>query len=142
MEEKRWTTTGDCYRDFAFVQPYHLISGQRNANNAGSLPHPPNSENFPVKLHYMLREMEKDGMQHVMSWQTHGRCFHVHDQKYLEKNVLPMYVITISHHHPNRLSWKLTTHCIICFFQVVSPIKVFLFPTSAEHLWIHSNYEW
>jgi len=93
MEEKRSTTTGDCYRDFAFVQPHHLIGINRrgNANHVGPSPQSP-SENFPVKLHYILSEMEKDGMQHIMSWQTHGRCFLVHDQKYLEKNVLPMYV--------------------------------------------------
>jgi len=80
--------TGDCYQDFAFMQPHHISS--RTAT-AGSFSQWAN-QHFPIKLQYMLSEMEKDGMQDVMSWATHGRCFHIHDPKYLEKNVLPLYV--------------------------------------------------
>ena len=36
--------------------------------------------NFPVKLHYMLSELESDGQDHIVSWAPHGRCFVVHDQ--------------------------------------------------------------
>ena len=36
--------------------------------------------NFPVKLHYMLSELEEDGQDHIVSWAPHGRCFVVHDQ--------------------------------------------------------------
>ncbi|CAB9496763.1 shock factor protein 4 [Seminavis robusta] len=38
-------------------------------------------QSFPVRLHYMLNELEKDGLSHIVSWQPHGRCFLVHDQK-------------------------------------------------------------
>ena len=31
-------------------------------------------ESFPVRLHYMLNEVEKDGLSLVCSWQPHGRC--------------------------------------------------------------------
>jgi hypothetical protein len=48
-------------------------------------------QNFPVRLHYMLSEMEKDGLQHIVSWQPHGRCFVVHDQEEFVKSVLPMW---------------------------------------------------
>lgn len=34
--------------------------------------------NFPVKLHYMLSELEDDGLEHIASWQPHGRCILVH----------------------------------------------------------------
>jgi len=36
--------------------------------------------NFPVKLHYMLSELEADNQNHIVSWAPHGRCFVVHDQ--------------------------------------------------------------
>lgn len=36
---------------------------------------------FPVKLHYMLSELEQDGLDHIVSWQPHGRCFVVHKQE-------------------------------------------------------------
>jgi hypothetical protein len=47
-------------------------------------------ENFPVKLHYMLTELEFDGMDNVISWQPHGRCFLVHKQQQFVEKVLPL----------------------------------------------------
>jgi hypothetical protein len=38
---------------------------------------------FPEKLHYVLSEIEKDGLQHIASLQPHGRCLVVHDQEEL-----------------------------------------------------------
>jgi HSF-type DNA-binding len=46
--------------------------------------------NFPVKLHYMLSELEKEGLSHVVSWQPHGRCFLVHDHKEFVERILPL----------------------------------------------------
>ena len=47
-------------------------------------------QNFPVKLHYMLNELEKDGMDDIVSWQPHGRCFLVHKQQQFVEQVLPL----------------------------------------------------
>jgi hypothetical protein len=47
-------------------------------------------QNFPVKLHYMLSELEKDGMDDIVSWQPHGRCFLVHKQQQFVEQVLPL----------------------------------------------------
>jgi hypothetical protein len=47
-------------------------------------------QNFPVKLHYMLNELEKDGMNDIVSWQPHGRCFLVHKQQQFVEKVLPL----------------------------------------------------
>jgi hypothetical protein len=44
--------------------------------------------NFPVKLHYMLSELETDGMDDIVSWQPHGRCFLVHKQQDFVDKVL------------------------------------------------------
>jgi hypothetical protein len=43
---------------------------------------------FPVKLHYMLSEVEVDGLDSIVSWQVHGRCFVVHDQEKFANEVL------------------------------------------------------
>jgi hypothetical protein len=45
---------------------------------------------FPERIHYLLSEMEKEGNEHIASWQPHGRCFLVHDKKLFEKKVLPL----------------------------------------------------
>jgi hypothetical protein len=50
----------------------------------------PGEENFPVKLHYMLTELETDGMDDIVSWQPHGRCFLVHRQQQFVEKVLPL----------------------------------------------------
>jgi hypothetical protein len=47
-------------------------------------------QNFPVMLHYMLNELMKDGMDNVVSWQPHGRCFLVHKQQQFVDQVLPL----------------------------------------------------
>jgi hypothetical protein len=45
--------------------------------------------NFPLKLHYMLSELENDGMDSIVSWQPHGRCFLVHKHTQFVEQVLP-----------------------------------------------------
>jgi hypothetical protein len=47
-------------------------------------------KNFPVKLHYMLSELEWDGLDHIVSWQPHGRCFVVHKQKEFVERIIPL----------------------------------------------------
>ena len=49
--------------------------------------------NFPVKLHYMLSELEVDGMSHIVSWQPHGRCFLVHKPVEFVEKILSLYVL-------------------------------------------------
>lgn len=36
---------------------------------------------FPLKLHDMLNAAASEGLEHIVSWQPHGRCFLVHDPK-------------------------------------------------------------
>jgi hypothetical protein len=47
-------------------------------------------DNFPIKLHYMLSELETDGMDDVVSWQPHGRSFIVHKQPQFVEKLLPL----------------------------------------------------
>jgi hypothetical protein len=75
------------YRDHANV-PDNL-SGLAVNNELG---HSASDRNFPVKLHFMLNELESDGLSHIVSWQPHGRCFVVHKQEEFVRTILPMYV--------------------------------------------------
>jgi len=45
---------------------------------------------FPLKLHYMLLSTAQEGMEHVVSWQPHGRCFVVHKPEEFTR-MLPRY---------------------------------------------------
>lgn len=49
------------------------------------------SVSFPMKLHQMLEQIEKDGLAHIISWQPHGRCFVVHKPKQFVDEVLQQY---------------------------------------------------
>jgi hypothetical protein len=46
---------------------------------------------FPIKLHEMLDDIERDGYGHVVSWQPHGRCFVVRKPKEFVEHVMPTY---------------------------------------------------
>lgn len=48
-------------------------------------------ETFPMQLHFVLEEMERDGLAHIGSWQLHGRCFVVHDRDEFVRLVLSSY---------------------------------------------------
>jgi hypothetical protein len=55
-----------------------LLSGGRGKEQA-----------FPVKLHCMLEEVEKEGLASIVSWQPHGRSFVVHQPKEFVDTILP-----------------------------------------------------
>lgn len=72
-------------------------------DHAEDLP-PPNQElnllatavaPFPIKLHEMLNQVEMDGFSHVVSWQSHGRCFVIHRPR-IFKEILPRYFPTMA----------------------------------------------
>jgi HSF-type DNA-binding len=44
---------------------------------------------FPIKLHEVLDQVEADGLDHVISWQPHGRCFVIHKPKEFVDYVMP-----------------------------------------------------
>mmetsp|Transcript_14535 Transcript_14535/g.27627 ORF Transcript_14535/g.27627 Transcript_14535/m.27627 type:complete len:296 (+) Transcript_14535:164-1051(+) len=77
-------TTG--YRDFANeveVPGGSVVSHTKNGANS--------EQNFPVKLHYMLSDMEADGLANIVSWQPHGRCFIVHETEEFVSKILPLW---------------------------------------------------
>jgi HSF-type DNA-binding len=87
------------YRDFANVQDMatnESASGlpasvqESNIRSGKSRKNCNVAANFPAKLHYMLKEIERDGLDHIVSWLPHGRCFMVHKQKEFERDILPL----------------------------------------------------
>jgi hypothetical protein len=44
---------------------------------------------FPVQLHYLLGEMESDGMGDIIGFAVHGRAFKVHKVDRFVEEILP-----------------------------------------------------
>jgi hypothetical protein len=70
------------YQDYSGVP-------DKDDSSEGAMAHAA-ERNFPVKLHFMLSELEADGLGHIVSWQPHGRCFVVHKQEDFVRMILPM----------------------------------------------------
>jgi len=62
---------------------YSIDSGERRRGGVGTP--------FPVKLHSVLDQVEKDGLAHIVSWSPHGRCFVIHNPKEFVDHVMPKY---------------------------------------------------
>ena len=64
-----------------------LLESQQRSYNPGE---PPSTNDpFPIFLHYMLNDTEKNGLSHIVSWCPHGRAFVVHNRELFVKSVLP-----------------------------------------------------
>jgi len=50
---------------------------------------------FPWRIHVMLDAVERENLQHVVSWQPHGRAFIVRDPATFAKSVLPRCVFLL-----------------------------------------------
>jgi hypothetical protein len=44
---------------------------------------------FPVKLYAMLEGTQKENLEHIVSWQAHGRCFTVHKPNEFVNDIMP-----------------------------------------------------
>jgi len=45
---------------------------------------------FPSRLHYVLTELEGDGLADIISWEADGTSFRIHDKDRVEKEVIPL----------------------------------------------------
>ena len=86
-----------CYKDY-FGIPFNNIKkeieipkGKRKGPRGGVV------VPFPVKLYNMLEGTKKEGLEHVVSWQPHGRCFMVHEPTEFVEDILPRYVDVLSY---------------------------------------------
>lgn len=73
---------------------YHDYANETEAESRANLPESSSSsnteQNFPSKLHYMLADMEEDGLDYIVAWQSHGRAFMVHKQDEFVSRILPL----------------------------------------------------
>lgn len=49
------------------------------------------NDSFPMKLHRILDEVEKEGLAHIVSWQPHGRAFIIRDAALFSRIIMPKY---------------------------------------------------
>jgi hypothetical protein len=75
------------YHDYANDMDGSISSTTMNATGISSS-RTSRDQPFPVRLHYCLNDMERDGLSHIVSWQPHGRCFVVHNKERFIKEVL------------------------------------------------------
>ena len=76
---------GTGYHDFANEAEIPGVSVSSHTKNGAN-----SEQNFPVKLHYMLSDMEADGLANIVSWQPHGRCFIVNKTEEFVSKILPL----------------------------------------------------
>lgn len=83
------TRVETCYRDYfgidisAIKQEIDIPKGKRKGPRGGVV------VPFPVKLYAMLEGTQKEGLEHIVSWQPHGRCFMVHEPTEFVADILP-----------------------------------------------------
>jgi hypothetical protein len=73
------------YQDFSRVKPSQadldLLQGSR-----GGVPNP-----FPTVLQTMMEKSDEKGYSNIISWQSHGRAFLIHQPKTFVADVLPLF---------------------------------------------------
>mmetsp|Transcript_17765 Transcript_17765/g.26294 ORF Transcript_17765/g.26294 Transcript_17765/m.26294 type:complete len:327 (-) Transcript_17765:101-1081(-) len=70
---------------------YHDHSREREEGTANPVARGGVTTPFPIHLHDMLERIEREGYGHVVSWQSHGRCFVIHNQKEFIEHVMSTY---------------------------------------------------
>ena len=76
----------------------HANDAENSSNSMSATISHSSDRTFPVTLHFLLNELQSDGLDHIISWQPHGRCFVVHNQAKFTESVLPMYVMKVEMH--------------------------------------------
>ena len=92
---KRSSKSGKRRDQFIVVQHHYHDHAQEQATSEEKLildsaQQNPLVASFPMKLFMMLEQVETDGNAHIVSWQSHGHCFVVHEPE-LFKELLPRY---------------------------------------------------
>lgn len=79
------------YRDFLFEDlakiknELNMTDGKRKGPRGGV------TDPFPSKLYEMLEETLSEGLDHIITWQVHGRCFKINDFDVFARDLLPRY---------------------------------------------------
>ena len=71
--------------------PTTITLSELAAKNMSKGPRGGVSVAFPLKLHQMLSTVEEEGLDYIVSWQPHGRCFLVHHKKRFVDEIMPRF---------------------------------------------------
>lgn len=86
-KEKTNEVVVQCYHDYGPMMANEAATDEAVYND----PKTKLERNFPLKLHFVLAELARDGYADIASWAPHGRCFIVHKPKDFEARVLSKY---------------------------------------------------
>lgn len=75
------------YHDLA-TEPDSIIGSDHESSSGLS------DDAFPMRLHRMLDEVDKEGYAHIISWQPHGRAFIIRDTCLFSQIIMPKYFPT------------------------------------------------
>ena len=76
----------DAYHEF--FRPTALRE-RRDSADQQEAARPAASTLFPVRLYNMLEDAESHGFETIVSWQSHGRAFAIHDRNMFEQEIMP-----------------------------------------------------
>jgi HSF-type DNA-binding len=71
------------------IHDYHDHSQDEDSYAMNNLGASSANNLFPLRLHAVLEEVAHDGLDQIVSWAPHGRCFTVHMPKEFVEQVLP-----------------------------------------------------
>jgi HSF-type DNA-binding len=74
------------YHDYANFLSDDLPDAEVEKKSRGGISSP-----FPIILHSMLERADTQGHSGIVSWQPHGRAFHVHDQTRFIAEIMPLF---------------------------------------------------
>jgi HSF-type DNA-binding len=72
---------------------------------------------FPVQLHRALQEIERDGLEHIVSWAAHGQCLVIHRSQEFASQVLPRYEMSPQSHIRSRRAVPMLTRVFLCSYR-------------------------
>ena len=68
-------------------------------------------ESFPIKLHKIIDQIERDGLSSILSWCAHGRAFKIHNNTLFVKDVMSRYFYQTK---MSSFTRQLGMHCTFC----------------------------
>jgi HSF-type DNA-binding len=80
--------------------------------------------NLPLKLHALLDEAERLGQSSIVSWESDGTAFKVHDKKRFVEEIMPKYFSTSNYQSFQRYVKKINTAVHFGVKQSISLLTV------------------
>jgi len=79
------------YRDFSSLRTCDVPQIVPSSLRASRRRKGPKELSFPTKLYDLLSDCRSEGLEHIISWQEHGRSFIIADSKLFSARIMPGY---------------------------------------------------